>query len=191
MKIQDYIKHENTGFWISVGAVIVQALHSQYILAKLSSLGGSLAEFHSFAISILISGSVLYFTVKGKTKVAIWAAVLESYFNICYYILYINNSDKSWYYLFIALPSSFALPTVLALFSHEIVEDNKKLIEVENDVPIRDLTFEFEELLEDLKQLKDKITTIENKPEFELKGKELNLEFDNGKGIQITKVKVK
>lgn len=94
MKIQEYIKHPDTGFWISLGAVTIQAFHTSYILNKLSSLG-IFSNFHSFFISILISGSILYFTVKGKTKIAIGAAILESYFNICYYVLYISTSNLS------------------------------------------------------------------------------------------------
>lgn len=161
MKIQDYIKHENTGFYISLGAVLIQSIHTMYILTKLSSLG-SFGGLHSFFISILISGSILYFTVKGKTKIALGAAILESYFNICYYVLYINTEQLSWYYLFIAIPSSLALPTVLALFSHEIVI------------------------------MKENKTTPTNFDVVKaLKGKELEFEYKSGAATKMTKVKVK
>lgn len=117
----------------------------------LSSLG-TFATYHSFGISILISGSVLFFTVKGKTKIAIGAAILESYFNICYYVLYISNSDSNWNLLFIAIPSALALPTALALFSHELVESNIEVIDKEYELEVG-------EKLTDNKW-KAKITTI-------------------------------
>lgn len=187
MNIQKYIKSNTFGFYLTLGTIITQSIHTQYILTKLSSLG-SFAGFHSFAISILISGSVLYFTVKGKTKIAIGAACLEAYFNICYYVLYIDNSNMSWGYLFIAIPSSLALPTVLALFSHEVVEDEKKEMLSDSDKLMMDIYNEAQDKYEiTLSKLKE----IEEKPESLLKGKDLKLDIETNDGIRTFNAKIK
>ena len=115
-------------------------------------------------------------------------------FNICYYVLYISNSNMSWKYLFIAIPSSFALPTVLALFSHELIEKDS-IIKVDDLHKIfREITqlqVKSESLKEGLKEahfeLLSKIDIIEKEPQNLLRGKELTFEH-NG---TITKVKVK
>lgn len=134
MQIQETIKSNNFGFILAVGAVSVQALHSQFVLKLVSSLtnvfGYDLTSWHSFITALLISGAILYFTLRGKVKIAIGAAIFEAYMNICYYSIYITQNENPKYYLFwIAIPSSIALPSILALFSEEITEKQEKITE--------------------------------------------------------------
>lgn len=154
LTIQDRVKSNNFGFWITVAAVLGQALHSQYVLKLISSLGKTkiiwvgqidLAGFHSFGIAAIISLAILYFTLRGKAKIAIGAAIFETYMNICYYVIFISSmKEPNWNLLFIGIPSSIALPSILALFAEEInnpvikKEDfetiiNNKLLEIKND----------------------------------------------------------
>ncbi len=134
-RLQEYIKNNDFGFLITVGAVIFQAMHTQYTLKLVSSLtdvfGYNLTAYHSMGIAILISGAILYFTLRDNYKAAIGWAVFEAYMNICYYTIYINATPADDNYLYwIAIPSAFALPTILGMFAYELVkEDPKKVIQ--------------------------------------------------------------
>jgi hypothetical protein len=142
LTIQERVKSNNFGFWITVAAVVFQSLHSQYVLKLISSLkdigGYDLTGWHSFGVAGIISLAILYFTLRGKANIAIGAAIFETYMNICYYVIFISSMEvPNWNLLFIGIPSSIALPSILALFAEEI-NDNKlkvnQLEEINNDI---------------------------------------------------------
>lgn len=161
-KLQEFIKHNNFGFFIAVCAVIFQALHTQYNLKRLSSLsnvfGADLSEYHAMGLAAIISMAILYFTLRGRANQAIGWACFEAYMNICYYAIYISSTPADDNYLYwIAIPAALALPTILGMFSKELLFDGEG--DISND-SIEKLKEFFSLKIADIYKEISKITTM-------------------------------
>lgn len=129
-QLQEFIKHNNFGFFIALCAVVFQALHTQYNLKRLSSLtdvfGADLSEYHAMGLAAIISMAILYFTLRRRVNQAIGWACFEAYMNICYYAIYIFSTPANDNYLYwIAIPAALALPAILGMFSKELLSDGE------------------------------------------------------------------
>lgn len=168
-KLQDFIKSNDFGFFISLCAVIFQALHTQYNLKSLSSLsnvyGFDLSQHHAMGLAAIISMAILYFTLRKRFNKAIGWAVFEAYMNICYYVIYIESQPVPPRMLyFIAIPVSFALPTILGMFSKELLYDGEGNITYEDSKELKKLILEQGEIID------KKILNINTMNEVEKEG---------------------
>lgn len=181
LSIQDRVKSNEFGFWITVSAVVFQALHSQYVLKLVSSLGNiqtsigeiNLASWHSFGIATLISLAILWFTLRGEVEYAYYAAAFEVWMNLCYYGIFIfTQKEPPYYLLLIAIPSAIALPSILAIFAEQIT-DNKILKKKEFNI----LSDDIKELADI--QATDKAELLEAIKDNSFKDKELKIKVEN------------
>lgn len=182
--IQDRVKSNNFGFWITVSAVIFQALHSQYVLKLISSLkdvgGIDLTGWHSFGVAAIISLAILYFTLRGRANIAIGAAVFETYMNICYYVIFISSmKEPNWNLLFIGIPSSIALPSILALFAEEINNPVMKVADIHELInqKIDEIKSDYQELADIQATDKTELTELINKNM--IRGKTIEIDVNN------------
>ena len=165
-QLQNFIKSNNFGFFIAVCAVIFQALHTQYNLKNLSSLsnvyGVDLSQHHAMGIAAIISFAILYFTLRKRLNKAIGWAIFEAYMNICYYVIFIESQPVPPRMLyFIAIPASFALPTILGMFSKELLYDDDGNITYEDSKQLKEFFIQQNEILD------KKIMNIANMNEVE------------------------
>lgn len=126
MKLIDRIKSDNFALGLAIFSVIIQGGHSGYVFMSLTSFTGWLAYTHSISMAMVISGAILYFTLKKNSKLSLSFAVFESLINIAYYIKFIITDDKSFWLLSIAIPISVVLPITVYYYSEHIDSPNKE-----------------------------------------------------------------
>lgn len=120
MKLLRVIKSNNFGLWLAISTVIIQGAHSAYVFMSLSSFPTAWAYVHSSAMALVISGAILYFTLRNQIKLALFFAVFESMINIAYYIKFIIVEEQSWWLLLIAVPVAIVLPVTLYFYAENI-----------------------------------------------------------------------
>jgi len=213
MKAKNFIKHDGFGLFLAIATVIVQAMHSQYVLRLVSSLDEVYADTHAYVISIIISCAILYFTLRGKRKIAIGAAIFEAYMNICYYTIFILSQEEPNYWLFlVTIPVSGALPAILAFFSDDVMDGEKQqhtqeeMDRLRNNIDSLNVSHgmiskhqekqskEFEDLKEDYNKAWESVI-IENRDAIEASKKEVknsitSMTINGDKGKKTYKVKV-
>lgn len=137
MKILNFLRSKKFGLWLAIITVLVQAAHSTYVFLSLSSFGELWALIHSAVMAIVISGAILFFTLRKKITLAIFFAAFESAINIAYYVKYIIVENQSWWLLAIALPVAVVLPLTLYYYSEELTEEDIEEKKLKNKVSLK------------------------------------------------------
>lgn len=120
MKLIDRIKSDNFALGLAIFSVIIQGGHSAYVFMSLTSFSGWLAYTHSISMAMIISGAILYFTLKKNKKLSLYFSIFESLINIAYYIKFMIVEEKSFWLLTIAVPIAVVLPITVYYYSEHI-----------------------------------------------------------------------
>lgn len=120
------LKSNDFAIWIAILSVIVQSFHSYTAFYNTSSLKGtSWGMGQAVLFSIVIDSAILFYTVRNRKDIALWAAVIMSIINVYYYYQHLGLLSLEFYFgCFLSL----IIPTSVYFYSEEI-KDPAKVVE--------------------------------------------------------------
>jgi hypothetical protein len=153
MNLLKVIKSNQFALWVAVLSVIVQSFHSYTAFYNTSSLAGTgwgIAQAVLFAI--VIDMAILFYTVRQRKDIAMYAAFVMVVINSYYYYQHLGLSFQFVFGCFLSL----IIPTSVYFYSEEIKDDAPSITEEERDrvnklkvaydeaIRLRDLAFQSE-----------------------------------------------
>ncbi len=179
MNLLKVIKSNQFALWVAVLSVIVQSFHSYTAFYNTSSLAGTgwgIAQAVLFAI--VIDMAILFYTVRQRKDIAMYAAFVMVVINSYYYYQHLGLSFQFVFGCFLSL----IIPTSVYFYSEEIKDDETN----SKDLHIKELTG----LLSDTRDKYTKEIIALRNSNFELRKRmggmsveELNLAHESARNV--------
>ena len=130
MNLLKTIKSNQFAIIVAILSVVVQSFHSYTAFYNTSSLHGSLwGVAQAILFAVVIDMAILFYTVRGRKDIALYAAGAMVLINAYYYYQHLGVSFEFVFGVFLSL----IIPVSVYFYSEEIHDDD----ETEKDVLIR------------------------------------------------------
>lgn len=114
------IKSSTFALCVAILSVLLQSFHSYTAFYNMSSLKGSIWGIsQAILFAIVIDLAILFYTVRNKTTIALWAAVMMFIINAYYYFQYWGFAPQLYFGCFLAA----IIPASVYFYSEEIKEE--------------------------------------------------------------------
>lgn len=121
-KLLSFLRSNNFAMYLAIASVIALAPNTYFVFSKFSILPKGYKEAQSLFVCLILSGAILFYTIRNNIKVAQNFAWFEFGISCCYYIISIG---WSWY-LIPAFAFAAILPVSVYNYSSEIGRDINK-----------------------------------------------------------------
>ncbi len=116
------IKSNQFALWVAILSVVVQSFHSYTAFYNTSSLQGtSWGVAQAILFSVVIDLAILFYTVRNRKDIAIWAALVMVVINSYYYWQHWGASFEFIFGVFLSL----IIPTSVYFYSEEIKDEEE------------------------------------------------------------------
>lgn len=131
-KLLHFLRSNTFALSLAIGSILAQSFHSFVAFYNMSSLKGTAwGIVQAVIFAIIVDGAILFYTVRGKKDVVMFASVFLVIINGYYYF---NHLGASWELLFAGF-LSLLLPVTQYFYSEELVPAVSE-VEYENDTEI-------------------------------------------------------
>lgn len=115
-KVINFLKSDNFALMLATGSVLALAPNTYFVFYKLSVLPPVFREIQALFFCIIISGAILFYTIRKNIPVARNFAIFEFGISSCYYII---SLGFSWY-LVPAFGIAAIMPMSIYFYASEI-----------------------------------------------------------------------
>lgn len=119
---------------LTIATIVSQTIHTWFVFQSFSRLEGALRTIQSIIFCSIISVAIFAFVIVGKTKLALFGAIIEIIINIYYYAMSffevgirakVRRRDsilKFWRVNWVALFFGVLLPMLIYIFAKQMIE---------------------------------------------------------------------
>ena len=86
-KLLSFLRSNNFAMYLAIASVIALAPNTYFVFSKFSILPKGYKEAQSLFVCLILSGAILFYTIRNNVKVAQNFAWFEFGISCCYYII--------------------------------------------------------------------------------------------------------